>query len=369
MKTERQVLFWLAALTVTAVLIAMLREVLLPFIVGMILAYALNPVAEALVRAGLPRTAASAAVVALIVLTFAMVAWFLVPPLVAQIQGLVETLPAGLERLRGAVEAIAKERLGDSFAQFKAGIDKSVAGLQIDWSAIVPAVLASLWARGLAVVNFVSLLLITPLVVFYLLVDWHPMLARIDEWLPRRRAGTVRRLAGEIDAAISAFIRGQGLVCLILATFYAIALSWVGLRYGLLIGVATGLLAFVPFAGWALGFIAATAMMLAQSWPDLVPVYTVAGIFVTGMVLDSALLAPRIVGQRVGLHPLWLILALFVFGYLMGFVGMLVAGPLAAAFAVLVRYGLVVYLGSEVYQSAQAAGEARSDAGVGGASQ
>ena len=252
MRADRHVLFWLAALAATVAAIAALREVLLPFVVGMILAYALNPVAEALVRRGVSRTVASGLVVAWIVLAVVLAVLFLVPPIVAQIQSLGETLPASFVRLRSVIEDIARERLGDRFGEFKVGLDRAIAGAQIDWSAVVPTVLAALWSKGLAVVNFMSLLLITPLVVFYLLVDWHPMIAKVDGWLPRDRAATIRRLAGEMDAAIGAFIRGQGLVCVILGTLYAIGLTWAGLRYGLLIGLVTGLLSFVPFAGWAI---------------------------------------------------------------------------------------------------------------------
>lgn len=356
MKGERQVLFWIAALVAAIVVVAALKDVMLPFVVGMILAYALNPIADMLVARGLSRTAASGLVVALIVIVLALTVMFLVPPLVAQLQNLGETLPSALGRLRTLVEDIAKDRLGDRFGEFKAGLDKAITGMQIDWSAIVPAVLGTLWSKGLALVNFISLLLITPLVVFYLLVDWHPMLERIDGWLPRDKAATIRRLAGEMDAAIGAFIRGQGVVCLILGTLYAIGLTWAGLRYGLLIGVATGLLSFVPFAGWAMGLLISLAMILVQSWPDLVPLYKVAGVFMAGMALDSALLSPQIVGSRVGLHPLWLIFALFAFSYAMGFVGMLVAVPLAAAFAVLVRYAIEVYVGSEVYRGKSGGG-------------
>ena len=207
-----------------------------------------------------------------------------------------------------------------------------------------------LLSRGAALINVLSLVLITPLVVFYLLVDWHPMLAKVDSWLPRDHAETIRDLAGQINRAIAAFIRGQGLVCLILAAFYAIGLSWAGVRYGLLIGLVTGVLSFVPFAGWALGVLVASLTALAQAWPELAPLYKVLGVMAAGMALDSALLSPKIVGPSIGLHPVWLIFSLFVFSYLFGFVGVLVAVPLAAAIAVLIRFALKVYLRSNVYR-------------------
>lgn len=366
MKLERQFLFWVAILAAALLVVALLKDVLLPFVVGMIIAYALNPIADRLERTGLSRLLASALVVGLIVLVAGLALWFLVPTLVAQTQGLAETLPAGINRGRELIEEIARERLGTRFGEFKAGLDKSIAGAEIDWSSIVPALLKSVWARGVAMVNLLSLLLITPLVVFYLLVDWHPMIARIESWIPRDRVATVSRLAGDMDAAVGAFVRGQGLVCLILGVFYAVGLTWAGLRYGLLIGLATGLLSFVPFVGWALGFLVSAVLILVQAWPDLEPLYLVVAVFVAGMALDTALLSPRIVGSRVGLHPLWLILALMVMSYLMGFVGMLIAVPLAAALAVLVRHVLDVYLGSEVYRGRTGQGTSGVAAGADG---
>ncbi len=198
----------------------------------------------------------------------------------------------------------------------------------------------------------------TPVVVFYLLVDWHPMVAKLDGWLPRDHAPTIRRLASEINDAVSAFIRGQGTICLILGLLYAVALSAAGIRYGVLIGLATGLLAFVPYVGWALGLLAAVVAALAQAWPNLAPLLMVLGIFAAGMALEAVVLSPKIVGEKIGLHPVWLMFALFVFSYLFGFVGMLVAVPVAAAVGVLVRFAIEVYLGSTVYLGKGAA-EAR----------
>lgn len=363
MRIERQALFWLAALVVAVLGIYWLKDVLLPFVIGMIIAYALNPVAERLVRLGLSRVLASALIVALIVLLFALAVVFLAPPLIAQMQLLVESLPATATKLQGLIEAFAKERLGERFAPVKASLDQAIAGMQIDWSSVLPGVAKAAWSKGLAVVNFLSLLLITPLVVFYLLVDWQPMLKRVQSWIPRAQAPVVSRLAGDIDIAIGAFFRGQGLVCLILAALYAIGLSLAGLRYGLLIGVATGIMSFVPFVGWAMGLIVSLIAILLQAWPDLVPLYKVLAVFAVIVALDAAVLSPQIVGSRVGLHPVWLIFALFVFSYALGLIGVLVAVPLAAAMAVLVRHGLETYLGSDVYHgkagSRTAAGDDR----------
>jgi predicted PurR-regulated permease PerM len=350
MRVERQVLFWLAAFLAVVLALLLLKDVLLPFLIGIVIAYALNPLAERLSTLGLGRTAASALIVAGLVVVIALLLVFLVPLLLAQVQSLGLSLPSELDRLRGVIEGWARERLGDRFLEFKAALDRAAAEFSSNWSSLAAVLAKSAWSQGLALINFLSVLLITPLVVFYILVDWNPMLQKIETWLPRDHKATITRLATEINDAISAFIRGQGLVCVVLGLIYAVGLSWVGLRYGLLIGLATGIMSFVPFIGWALGLITASILAVLQFWPDTVPLLKVLAVFAVGQVVDVALLSPKIVGSKIGLHPVWLIAALLVFSYLFGFAGVLVAVPVAAAVAVLVRFALKVYLESTIYR-------------------
>ena len=350
MRVERQVLFWLAALLAVVLALLALKDVLLPFLIGIVIAYALNPLADRLSRIGINRAVASGLIVAALIVVIVVLLVFLVPLLANQVQQMGLSLPGEFERLRGVVEGWARERLGDRFPDFKAALDRAVADFSGNWSGVAGSIAKSVWSQGLALVNFLSLLLITPLVVFYLLVDWHPMLERIETWLPRDHKATITRLAGEINDAISAFIRGQGLVCVALGIIYAVGLTLIGLRYGLLIGLATGLLSFMPFVGWALGLLTASSLALLQFWPDTLPLLEVLGVFAFGQVIDAAVLSPKIVGSKIGLHPVWLIAALFVFSYLFGFAGVLVAVPVAAAIAVLVRFALEVYLGSSIYK-------------------
>ena len=349
MYAQRKLLFWLSALLVATLLVLMLRSVMLPFVAGLVIAYALNPLADRLERLGLSRTVASLVIVALLVLALVLALVFLAPLISRQAQQLLTSLPNELQRLRGILEAWARAHLGDRYMSFEAmiGDQLSTSG---QGAAIASALARSLWDQGRALIDFVSILLITPLVVFYLLADWDAMLARIDSWLPRDHRATIRRLAGEIDDAIAGFIRGQGLVCLILGTLYAAALSVIGLRYGLLIGVVTGLLAFVPIVGWTAGLIVATTVAVMQGWPDMTLLATVTAIFLAGQVLDAGLLSPKIVGSGIGLHPVGLIFALMVFSTLFGLVGVLVAVPMAAAVMVLVRHALALYLASDIYR-------------------
>jgi predicted PurR-regulated permease PerM len=353
-----QVLFWLAAGLLAATAVLVLRDVLLPFLAGIVIAYALNPIADRLERLGLPRMAAAALIVAVAMLVLVLVLMFLLPLLVGQLQQLVVSLPGEIERLKDLIEGWARDRLGPRFAEFQSGLDKALGDLAGNWAALAGAIATSLWNQGRALVGFLSLLLITPLVVFYLLVDWRQMLAKIDSWLPRSHAATVRRLAGEMDRAIAAFIRGQGFVCIVLGTLYAVGLSLIGVRYGLLIGIATGILSFVPFVGWAVGLMLSAGLAIVQFWPGQGPLWLVLGLFALGQAIDTAVLSPKIVGTQIGLHPVWLIFALAVFSYLFGFVGILVAVPLAAAAGVLVRFALELYLGSAIYTGTPPTGEA-----------
>lgn len=352
MRVERQVFIWSLAFLALVVFLALLRDAVLPFVLGIVLAYALNPLVNFVMRIGLPRIAASAFVL-LLGLGFIAVAMVIVVPLVLeQVQKLALGLPEHLRQLRHVVEEIARQRLGDRYPEFAGTIDRAMVSISGNWGTIAGSAANQVIAQLRTVVSVISLLLVTPLVAFYILVDWEPMLSKIDGWLPREHAPTLRRLGSEINDAISAFIRGQGVVCLILAFYYATSLQIVGLQYGLLIGLVTGISSFVPFVGWALGLIVSMALALAQFWPATNPLMMVAAVFLIGQALDAAILSPGIVGSKIGLHPVWLLFALVVFSSLFGFVGVLVAVPVAAAVAVLVRFGLNAYLESDLYKGA-----------------
>ena len=254
-----------------------------------------------------------------------------------------------LQRLETLLEAWARDQFGDNYPQLQNSISKAVNSVSENWESLAGWLAASLWSQGAAVFNFISFVLVTPIVVFYLLVDWNDIVAKIDGWLPRAHAPRLRRLGQEINAAVSAFIRGQGTVCVILGLLYAAGLSLVGLEYGLFIGLATGVMAFVPIVGWVLGTVTATTLAVLQFWPEVLPVILVLCVFLAGQALDASFLGPKVVGPKIGLHPVWLIFALFSFSYLFGLVGTLVAVPMAAAIGVLVRFLLDAYLKSDVY--------------------
>ncbi|MDX2307602.1 MAG: AI-2E family transporter [Hyphomicrobium sp.] len=350
MRVERHVVFWLVALALVVIAVGLLREVLLPFVMGAVLAYFLNPLVDRLQTSGLGRGLATALVVAVIMLAVITFIVIVVPILASQAQQVAVSVPTEAERLRGVIDEWAKAQFGPHYPAFQSALEKAMRGIAENWSVLAGWLAAEALTTGKALFQFVSLLLVTPLVMFYMLIDWPRMIGKIDGWLPRDNAPTIRRIAGEIDAAVSAFIRGQGTVCLILAFYYATALTAVGLDYGLLVGLATGLMSFVPFVGWALGLIVSLGLGILQSWPDTSLLVWIAAVYLFAQALDAGFLSPQIVGSKIGLHPVWLILALFVFSYLFGFIGALLAVPVAAALGVLARFGLKAYLASGVYQ-------------------
>ncbi len=362
MMLDRHILFWLAAAALFILAIGVLQDVLLPFVVGLGVAYFLDPVADRLERIGFSRLWATLLIVTFVAVLTALALIFLAPVLLNQLKEFAASLPEQLAALRSFLETLGRSWLGEDFAQFEEALRKVFQDLSENWTSAAAEIVRSLWSGGWAVVNLLSLILITPVVTFYLLLDWDRMIARIDSWLPRASADTIRDLARQVDDVIAGFVRGQGTVCLILAILYAVGLTWAGVRYGLLIGLGAGLLTFIPFVGTASGVVVASAVAAFQYWPDWVPLAKVVGVFATGQALEGALLSPRIVAGHVRLHPVWLIFALFVFGYLFGFVGLLVAVPVAASIGVLTRFALTRYLDSPIYR-----GEDEGEGEAGGA--
>jgi len=344
---RRQAAFWFVALAVFVLFLWLFRDILLPFILGMALAYFLDPVADRLERLGLSRLVATIAIVIAAVLVFVLALVLLVPALLAQLASFLDRLPAYVSRLQQLALSLLDTRVGHALAPEGAGV--ALDGLVRQGVAWVGTVAGSLWAGGRALVGVVSIMVVTPVVAFYLLYDWDRMLAQADAWIPRDHLAEIRALAAEVNAAMSGYIRGQAAVCVILGVFYALALTLVGLNFGLLIGVVTGLISFVPFVGSIIGFVLAVGLALVQFWPSWPWVLAVIVIFAVGQFVEGNILQPRLVGASVGVHPVWLMFALFAFGSLFGFVGLLLAVPLAAAVAVLMRFIARRYRASALY--------------------
>ncbi|MEO9876229.1 MAG: AI-2E family transporter [Anderseniella sp.] len=349
MTVQRQVSIWLIALGAMIAFMWLFAEIMLPFLAGIVLAYFLDPVADALERLKLPRLAATLVIVLTSVFLLVLVLLLVVPLIGDQIGKFAERLPSNVSTLVTLFNDLAPVWMKDALAKTSATLPASGSDIAAKAAVWIGGLLQSILSGGLALFNLMSLLIITPLVTFYMLNDWDRMVERVDGWIPRDHVATVRGVARDINSAMAGFIRGQGTVCMLLGIFYAVALIAAGLNFGLLIGLTAGLLSFIPFVGAAIGGVLAIATALVQFWPDWVQILIIAGIFAIGQFIEGNFLSPKLVGQSIGVHPVWLMFALLAFGYLFGFAGILLAVPLAAAIGVLSKFFLNKYLASKLY--------------------
>ena len=352
MNPARQVLAWLLAGLLAALGLYLLRDILLPFVAGMAIAYLLDPIADRLEDWGCSRALATSLITAALFLILVAFILVLLPLLQDQVIGFIGRLPVYAENLRARLDWIV--------ASLQAGVDPedlerlraagaAYLGEAVAW---IARMLAGLWSGGVALLNLLSLVFITPVVAFYLLRDWDRIVGRIDGWLPRPHAEVIREQFKEIDRRLAGFVRGQAVVAGILALLYAVGLSLVGLDFGLVIGLGAGAISFVPFLGAIAGFVVSMGVALFQFGDDWLRIALVAAIFIAGQALEGNFLTPRLVGQRIGLHPVWLIFGVLAGGVLLGFVGVLLAVPAAAAIGVVVRFGLDRYMHSALYLGA-----------------
>lgn len=351
MSLQRQLLFWVLALAVLVLALMLFRDVLLPFVAALALAYLLDPLADRLERWGLSRLTATIAILCLFLLIFIAGLVLLAPLLSQQLAGLVARLPADAAKLQALIMergAPLIERFGGAkLAQDAQSSLGNLVGEATNW---VGKLLGSLWSGGTAIVGVFSLLVLTPVIAFYLLADWDRMVATVDGWLPLDHRDTIRALLHEMDVAIAGFLRGQALVCLLLGLFYAVGLSLVGVNFGALIGIISGFLSFIPYVGSLTGLVLSVGVATVQFWPDwTMPLATLA-VFAVGQFIEGNILQPKLVGDSIGVHPVWLMFALLAFGSLFGFVGLLLAVPLAAIIGVLARFALRQYLASPYYR-------------------
>ena len=348
MTPERQLRFWLIGLVVFLAALFFLRAVLLPFVLGMAIAYLLDPFCDRLEAVKVPRTLATTIAIVVFFLLVIAVFMLLVPVVASQVTDLLQRAPGYIASLKAYLSRSLHMIEARADPEMMARIEEAAKGMSDEVLAWLTSALKGLLSQGAAIVNLLSLMVITPVVAFYLLRDWDHMVAKIDSWLPRRHLPTLRRLAREVDKTLAGFVRGQGSVCLLLGVFYAVGLTLAGLDFGLIVGLLAGLLTFIPYAGSTFGLLLSVGLAFTQ-FDSLTRVGVVAAIFVVGQVLEGNVLTPKLVGGSVGLHAVWVIFALLAGGVLFGFVGILIAVPATAVIGVGVRFGLEVYLGSRYF--------------------
>jgi predicted PurR-regulated permease PerM len=340
-----QARYWGITAVIFLLVLWLLGDVLLPFLVGGAIAYFMDPVADRLERAGLSRVAATTVISLVALLAVILLVLAVIPTLVNQLTALVNSAPEIARKLQGFLVERFPD-LADSTSTIRQTLATIGATIQSRGAELANGLLSS----ALGVISAVVFIVVVPVVAFYLLLDWDMMVARIDAMLPLDHAPTVRRLASEVNVVLAGFVRGQISVCLLLGTFYSIALMLAGLQFGLIVGAIAGAITFIPYIGSIIGGALAVGLALFQFWGDWVSIGIIAAIFVAGQFIEGNILTPKLVGKSVGLHPVWLLFALSAFGSVFGFVGMLIAVPVAASIGVLTRFGLGQYQASLLYK-------------------
>ena len=340
--------------------LSLLGSTVAPFAAGIALGYLLDPLVGQMEKLGLNRLGAALIILVVFAAAFSVALIVAAPILANELVTFVQKLPGYAMRLQSlAMEegaTLVNNYLGrwiDTLglrAQFSPGqMQKSIGDFVAQGATWLVNALQGLVSGGAAVFSFFSLLVITPVVAFYILVDWDRMIAEIDGWLPLDHRDHLRKIAREIDRALAGFIRGQSLVCLFLGLWYGVGLTLVGLDFGFLIGVIAGVLSFIPYVGSLIALVLSVAVSLVQGWPSLKLFAMAVAVVVAGQFLEGYVISPKLVGGSVGLHPVWLMFALLAFGQLFGFVGLVVAVPAAAAIGVIARHLIGLYLRSPFY--------------------
>lgn len=348
MPAWRKGLAWGAILVAFMVFIVLFEDVLLPFVVGLAIAYLLDPVADRIEAMKAPRWLAALLAILLFGLIALIVALLAAPLLQTQFIAAAEALPRYATKIEAEFAALltyADEVLDDADLE---RLRNAIGGQVGKAMQVLGVVIRRAFSSGLALVNIVTFLFVTPIVAFYLLRDWDRLVAWLDSLIPRKQVDVVRRQARLIDETLAGFVRGQATVCFVLGFGYGLLLTLAGLQFGFVVGILSGVLAFIPYVGSAFGLVASLGLALLQ-FDDPIRIGIIAAIFIGGQVIEGNVLTPKLVGDRVGLHPVWVIFALFAGGAVLGFLGMLLAMPVAAAVGVLVRFAVTQYRDSEIY--------------------
>ncbi|PIE16172.1 MAG: AI-2E family transporter [Rhodobacterales bacterium] len=345
LSAHKQMRYWSIAAAILLLVLWYVGDIVMPFILGGAIAYFLDPVADRMEQAGLSRVLATVIITFFALILFVFIALLIIPTLIEQTIALINAAPDMFNNLK----RFLTERfpsLIDANSTLRQSLDSLGQTIQAKGGQLANGLLSS----AISLINVVLLMVIVPVVAFYMLLDWDKMVRQINDLLPLDHADNIRQIAADVDRTLSSFIRGQGSVCLVMGAFYAIGLMLVGLQFGLLVGAFAGLITFIPYVGALIGGALALGLGVFQFWGDWMSLGLVAVVFAAGQALEGNVITPKLVGDSVGLHPVWLMLALTVFGALFGFVGMLVAVPVAAIIGVLTRFGIAQYRQGALYK-------------------
>ena len=339
-----QIKYWTIAASILLIFLWLLGDILLPFVLGAAIAYLLDPIVDRLERLGTGRVLGTILILMAAFFVLFFIFLLLIPLVIDQFRLLAAAAPD----LVTSVQALVLNQIASISPESEA-LNSTVSNLSTMAQEKLGIIFGSVMASAISLIDVIMLMVITPVVAVYLLVDWDRILEKINELLPLDHASVVRSLASEIDSTLSAFVRGMIAVCLVLGIYYATALSLIGLEFGLIIGFIAGLVSFIPYVGALLGGILAIGLALIQFWGDFELVALVVGVFIVGQIFEGNILTPKLVGNSVGLHPVSLILALSLFGAFFGFIGLLLAVPLAASAGVILRFFIKKYKMSRLF--------------------
>ena len=348
MTLQQKSLVWFLIIVGIVGMLVLLRGILLPFVIGMAVAYLLDPVCDWLEQRHFTRIWASITVTIVFFVVIALAFAFLTPLLINQITDFIEKVPGYIRTLEIKIMPVIAHLMAHLGTDGTGEIQKFFGQYVGDAAAIAGRVIFRLLSGLETALNVISIIAITPIVAFYLLRDWDKIINRLDGYLPLAYRKTIQEQIILIDTTLSGFLRGQFMVCVLLGIFYAIGLMIIGLDFGLIIGLGTGMVSFVPYFGMLAGVVVGLGLSIAQ-FDSIGPILAVGLLFAFGQIMEGNFVTPKLVGDRVGLHAVWIIFALMAGGALFGFLGILLAVPVAAVIGVLVRFALDCYLRSGLY--------------------
>lgn len=354
MIAQKQLIFWAAVFAAFIAFVFVFKAILLPFVLGLAIAYLLNPAVNGLRRLKIGRGPAALIILFSFVIVIAAFFAVVLPVVYNELAGLSQALPGYAEKLWALVEPFStrvQSTLGIQGGDDLKAMIGDNAGAGID---VAKRFAIGVAAGGLALLDILSVAVITPVVAYFMMKEWNNIAAWLEDLMPKDNKKTIMDLLKQIDTKLSGFVRGQITVAVVLGIAYAIALSIAGLNYGVLIGLGAGLLSIIPMVGSTVGLLVSVAVAWFQTG-EWTFVAIIAAIFIIGQLIEGNFLTPKLVGDSVGLHPLWVFFALLAGGSLFGIVGMLLAVPVAAVVGVLMAFGIRQYKGSSYFKSAKTA--------------
>ncbi|MFI3241272.1 MAG: AI-2E family transporter [Alphaproteobacteria bacterium] len=342
---QNKFLFWGIILVVFSFLLYTLRPVLMPFVAGIILAYLLDPVADKLERLKINRGIASILTLIFAVLIFVPIVITICTIINSQLSSFAPLIPEYANKLVGKIALLQDQFPALQTDKIRDYLNENLSNTL----RVLIKLLQKILVSSASIFNVLSLLLITPIVAFYMLRDWDKFLSKIEGLLPKKSKNNIKIQAQEINSTLASFIRGQSLVCLLLGFMYATGLYFCKLELGILVGFLAGIISFIPYVGSITGFVISILIASIQ-FTTIPPILCVIAVFMVGQFIEGNFLTPKLVGDSVGLHPVWVMFALLAGGVLLGFLGLLLAVPVAAIIGVLLKHLIKDYKKSSLYK-------------------